>query len=285
MQLDSTAKVVSIVSVVVGVFVSLAGWYTGQKIQTAQADLGQLIKEEKQVSVDRGHMELQKTVYDEAARLSAEFSVPLARSFAVQYRRYLDDKDMAPERYVLPSGLSDEIAIMWPTWEQRIGLMTGKACEPEGLLARQIVVLVLKNLGRTDAVDVTLVALEKRSPAGEPSKAWHEKGQAGLLSYDALASASGWTRREISLPDLHGTAAQAPDRKPFKVVLASVSGRTTLYGTVLVPVEVAWSDRVTKQRQKLALLEPNAAMLNADLAGAEIGRVGSLCSKPKVSQS
>jgi hypothetical protein len=282
MQLDSTAKVVSIVSVVVGVFVSLAGWYTGNRIQSAQADLGKLIKEEKQVNVDKGHMELQKSMYDESARLSAEFSVPLARSFAVQYRRYLDAKDQSPERYVVPAGLSGEITAMWPTWEKRVGLMTGQACEPEGLLARQIIVLVLKNLGRVDAVDVVLTAMEKRSPAGEPSRAWHERGPAGALSYDALLSAQGWARRELPLPDLHGTGAPAAERRPYKVVLASVSGRTTLYGTVFVPVEIAWSDRVTKQRQKQALIEPHAAALNADLSGAEIGRVGSLCAKPKI---
>ena len=281
MKLDSTAKVASITSVAVGVFVSLSGWYMGQRIQESQEALAHLIQEEKKITVEKGQMDVRKSANDESARLSVEFSVPMARSFALQYKTWLENKEQSRDRYVVPAGLSDEIAAMWPTWANREGLMTGKACEPEGLLARQIVMLVVKNIGRADAVDVKLIVQVKRSPMGQPARAWRESGPTGPVSYDKLTSLrDGWDTVELKIPDLRGTSTAEADRKQHKVVLASVSGRSALYGTVIVPIRISWEDRVTKQRRDEMVLEPNAATVNAELMGAEIGRIGSLCPNP-----
>lgn len=281
MQIDSAAKLATIISVVVGVFMSLSSWYTGRKIQESQDQVSELIKKEKSIGVDKGQMELDKLRNSEAAKLSAELTAPLARSFALQYKTYTQDKDRLNERFVLPGNLAPEIEAMYPAWANRQGLMVGRACEAEGLLARQVVVLVLKNVGKVEATDLVLTVLEKTSPMQDPAKAWYESPGPGMqpMGYDALARVNGWTKTEIPLPTLRGTDMPEAERYHLKVVLASLSGRSTLYGTILVPLQITWSDPVTKQIQHLDLLARQGAMLNAELTGAEIGRVGAICTK------
>lgn len=285
MELDKSAKVASIASVAVGVLVSLTTWYTNLRIQGSQDALTELIQKEKEVSVKKGEMELRKTEIAESSRVVAGFSVPMARSFALQYKAWVDDKPNAKLHYVVPEALSPEVMTMWPSWANRSGLMTGKPCEAEGLLARQVVLLDLQNEGRGDAVDVTLKARLKKSPLGSPSGGWREAGSRGALAYSELGNANaGWESVELRLPDLPGSTATDATRRGYRVVLASVSGRTALYGTVIVPISITWNDRMTQKRQQEAVLENNSAMLNAELTGAEIGRMTELCAKARGSQ-
>ena len=281
MQLDAAAKIASIASVVVGLVISIGGWYANRQIQASQEKMGVLLEEQKRTEIDKAKLENRKSQDAETARLTAELSAPLARTFAVQYKNFLDAKEDQRERYVLPPSIANEIKTMWPLWNDRIGLMTGDACASAGLLARQVVVLLIKNVGRVDAVDLTLTVLEKASPTSNPGNAWSHRpaGAAAPLAYDELATASDWAQRKISLPAVYGTQTPEADRKALKVVLASVSGRTTLYGTALVPVEISWSDKVTGTTQHQKLLEVQGPMLNAELAGAEIGRVTATCRK------
>ncbi len=282
MELDKSAKVASIASVLVGALVSLTAWYTNIRIQGSQDNLASLIQKEKEVSVKKSEMELRKTEIIESSRVVAGFSVPMARSFALQYEAWLFGKPKGKFQYVVPDRLSPEIMAMWPSWADRKGLMTGKPCEAEGLLARQVVLLDLQNEGRGDAIDVRLEARLKRSPSVSPSTGWREGGARGPLAYSELGTInSGWEAVELRLPDLAGSAATDATRMGYRVVLASVSGRTVLYGTVIVPVSVSWQDRMTQQRHKEPVLEPNAAILNAELTGAEIGQMRDLCAKAR----
>ncbi len=285
MELDKSAKVASIASVLVGVLVSLTTWYTNLRIQNSQDAISALIQREKEVSVKKGEMELHKAEVVDSARVVPGFSVPMARSFALQYKAWLEDKTNARFHYVVPEHLSSEIMAMWPAWAERKGLMTGRPCEAEGLLARQVVLLDLQNEGRGDAVDVKLRVKLKRPPSGSPGTGWREPGGQGPLAYSELGGASaGWDTVELSLPDLPGSAAGTAAGRRYRVVLASVSGRTSLYGTVLVPVSVSWQDRMTDKRLSEPVLERNAFLLNAELTGAEIGQMRDLCAKARAGQ-
>lgn len=282
MELDPSAKVASIASLLVGVLVSLTSWYTNLRIQGSQDELAELIAKEKALSVKGSERELRRTEAIESSRVVAGFSVPMARSFALQYRLWLDEKPNSKLQYVVPEALSPELMALWPAWAERRGLMTGRPCEAEGLLARQVVLLELQNEGRGDAVDVVLEARLKRPPAGPSPAAWRETGARGPVAYSELGQASaGWEAVALRLPDLPGSTAADATRKGYRVVLASVSGRTALYGTVLVPVRLSWKDRMTQEARSEAVLERHAAVLNAELTGAEIGQMRDLCAKAR----
>lgn len=282
MELDQSAKVATIASLAVGMLVSLTTWFTNLRIQRSQDELAALLQKEKQVNLQRGEMELRKTEMAEGSRLIAGFSLPMARSFALQYKAWMDDKRGAHMHFVVPEALSAEMATMWPSWANRNGLMTGRPCEPEGLLARQIVLLDLQNEGRGDAVEVSLTVQVKRSPQPSPSSAWHVAGAQGSVAYSELGRMrEGWESVEMPLPDLPGQTATDATRRGYRVVLASVSGRSALYGTVMVPVSLHWRDRMTGQLRQDPVLEHNASLLNAELTGAEIGRLTDLCAKAR----
>jgi hypothetical protein len=198
-------------------------------------------------------MDVSKKAYDLSARLMTGFSLPLARSFAIQYAA---GTDRGHQQFSLPtSRLTEEFMKVLGDWGSRRGLMTGKACEQEGLKARQVVTLTIKNIGHAD------VSREGRA----------------LGYHDLLSASSGWTQRDIPVTDLRGLGSPQEDRAQEQMVLASVSGTTALFGTVLVPVEISWTDNITKNRQTLPVLQPHAAAIRADLLGAEIGSLGSAC--------
>jgi hypothetical protein len=156
--------------------------------------------------------------------------------------------------------------------------MTGKACEEEGLKARQVVTLMVKNIGHPDAVDVTLKVLQKNSPVQDPTRGWEERSKTGKrVAYcDIDGSMEGWIMRDIAVGILRGLSSPGSDRSARRIVLASVSGAMSLYGTVLVPVEISWTDEITKKRQTVSVW-PQAAMLRAEMIGAEIGSLSSTC--------
>lgn len=157
--------------------------------------------------------------------------------------------------------------------------MTGKACQQEGLKARQVVTLVIGNIGNADALDIRIKAMEKASPFGDPAKRWQEPSETGgvLGYYDLLSASKGWTSTELRIGDLRGLGSPEEARVREKVVLASVSGASDLFGTILVPIEISWYDNVTKTRQSLPIMQSLAPALRADLLGAEIGSLGSAC--------
>ena len=274
MTLDNTTKVVSIVSVVVGLMLSVAGYFANAQLQSLQASITKL-------SVADKDMDVAKKSYDISARLTAEFSLHLARSFAIQYSQFNSKKDQGGERILFPTtDLANEFTKVLAGWQSRQGLMTGKACELEGLKARQVVTLVVKNIGNADASEIRIRAMWKASPVDDPAKRWQEKSPQGgdvLGYYDLLSATTGWKSDEFPIGDLRGLSSPENVRIPEKVVLASVSGASDLYGTVLVPVEISWYDDITKKRQTLPILQSLAPALRADLMGAEIGRVSSAC--------
>lgn len=273
MKLDDTTKIVSIVSVVVGLMLSVAGYFANRKLQSVQDNLSKLNVADKQ-------MDVAKKTYDLSARLTMDFSLPLARSFALQYPPDEADAAQAVRNVSFPTNdIAREFARVLPGWRTRKGLMTGKACQSEGLKARQVVTLILKNIGNTDAVDVTIRAMQKKPGFDDPARSWQERSPTGapLAYYELLSARDGWQSVDISLASLGGLGSPAGERVPQQVVLASVSGTTSLFGTVLVPVEVSWTDDVSKRRQTQPILRAHAAELRADLLGAEIGSLGSTC--------
>lgn len=270
MKLDDSTKMISILSGVVAVFISISTFISGAKLQAIQKSINSLSVQDKQ-------MDVSKKSYDLSARLTADFSLPLARSFALQYA---SGTPVTGRHISMPTdALSREFAQVMGGWASRKGLMTGHACQTDGLMARQVVTVIVKNIGSTDAIDVVMTARQKTSPMNTPSAAWQERAPGGgTVGYDGLLSAQdGWTEISIPLGALHGSSSPPEDRMPLQVVLASVSGSTALFGTVIVPVSISWTDEVSKRRQSLPVLESHAAELRSDLLGAEIGSLSSAC--------
>lgn len=275
MKLDDTTKIVSIVSAAVGVMIAIAGYFMNAKLQAVQESLSKLNVSDKQ-------MDVAKKEYDLSARLTTSFSLPLARSFALLYAP--DETEGQPEHpeghiSMASSALADEFAQVIAGWRSRKGLMTGGACQAEGLKARQVVTLVIRNIGHSDAVNVVIHAKQKRSPTTDPHAPWKAVSASGatLGYYDLLSAKDKWEDVDVPLVTLHGLDAPAANQTAEQVVLASVSGTTSLYGTILVPVAISWTDNISKRAQTEEVLSAHAAELRADLLGAEIGSVGSAC--------
>lgn len=264
MKLDDTAKVVAIFSTVITAAIGAAGYVGSLKLNALQTQLARLGTTAKTMEVD-------KQRYDLSARLMVDFSVPLARSFALQPR----EGEEATRKVLMPTdALADEFGQVTDRWADRRGLMTGEACRTEGLAARQVVTLLVNNIGSTDADDVRLTVREKASPHADPRLAWQEGG----VGYPGLLDASrGWKTTDIALEPLRGLASPAGTRVPLQVVLASVSGTRSLFGTILVPMAISWTDSVSRQRQSLSIYPAHIAELRASLLGAEIGTAGSAC--------
>lgn len=267
MKLDDTAKVVAICSTLVTAVIGVAGYVSGRRLQALETRLTELTTASKR-------MDVQKQQYDASARLIADFSVPLARSFALQAEDLL-----AGRKVLMPDeSLGREFAAMVGGWEARRGLMTGSACRSEGLKARQVVTLVVSNIGTTDATDVRLTVRRKGAPGSDPSVPWPADGAGARIGYDnLLAASSGWTRAELPLDNLRGQGSPEASRSALQIVLASVSGTSSLYGTVLVPMELSWTDRVSQERQVLPIYPAHVGELRASLLGAEIGSLGAAC--------
>ena len=252
MKLDTTAKIVTLISVIVGIMISVAGYFTSIKLQSLDAGLRTLDQNSK--------------TYDLSPRLFAEFRLPLARSFAEDY------SNKAAGILIPTSEQMNEFKVNIPNWKSRKGLMTGDACAAEGLKARQVIMLILKNIGHADAIDVKIKALKKKSPYDEPSKGWQEMlNNKTVPYYDINAACSGWETIEIRVSDLLGQSSPEANRNDAEVVLASVSGTTTFYGTVLVPIEVSWTNKITNNYEVHKILESEAANIRSSLLGAEIG--------------
>lgn len=273
MKLDETAKVASIISVVVGLVLSVAGYFANSKLQSLQASVSKLNVTDKE-------MDISKKAYDLSARLMIDFSLPLARSFALQYSPGASNKEATGRHMSMAtSDIAEEFAKVLGGWEKRKGLMTGQACQEEGLKARQVVTLLVRNIGHADAVDISIKALQKKPPNADPTKPWQELSDKGtaLAYYDLLTAKEGWSPVNIPVGSLLGMSSPVEHRIPEQIVLASVSGTRSLFGTVLVPIEISWTDNISKSRQTAPIMSAHVAALRADLLGAEIGSIGSAC--------
>jgi hypothetical protein len=270
MKIDETTKIASIVSIVVGVILSIAGYFANSKRQAIQENTGKLDILAKSLDVNQKTDSL-------TAKLNFEFSLLLARSFAIKYSESISGRDQLSRKISFPSSnLTAEFTKVYSNWGQRKGLMTGKACEKEGLMVRQVVTLIIQNIGQVDAVNILIKAKEKASPRSDPNIDWQESSSNGnaLAYYDLSSATNGWQTRDFQIKDLRGGKPPEKDGEQEQVVLASVSGSSSLFGTVLVPIEVSWTDNVTKARQIKKIQVGN---LMADLMGAEIGSLGSAC--------
>lgn len=273
MKLDETTKVVTILSVVVGLMISVAGYFANTKLQSLQESVGKLNITDKE-------MDVSKKAYDLSARLMLDFSLPLARSFALQYSPGQSSKETTGRHVSMAtSEIAEEFTKVLGGWKMRRGLMTGQACQEEGLKARQVVTLLVRNIGHADAIDIVIRAMQKKSPNIDPTKPWQELSDKGtsLAYYDLLSAKEGWSSVTIQVGSLRGLSSPAEHRIPEQIVLASVSGTRSLFGTVIVPIEISWTDNISKSRQSIPVLSAHAAALRADLLGAEIGSLGSAC--------
>lgn len=182
MKLEETTKVVSIISVVVGLMISVAGYFANLKIQSLQESVSRLNVSDKE-------MDVSKKAYDLSARLMVDFSLPLARTFALQYSSGQSSKEASGRHVAMASSeIAEEFAKVLGGWEKRRGLMTGQACQDEGLKARQVVTLVVRNIGHADAIDIRIKAMQKKSPTTDPTKSWQElSGKGSALAYYDLA--------------------------------------------------------------------------------------------------
>jgi hypothetical protein len=266
MQLDNTTKIVTLVSVIVGIMISVAGYFASQKIQSLEGKL-------KSMDVMEKDMDLSSKAYDLAPRLITEFKAMLARSFAEEYSNRASGTGNNTSILIPSSELMHEFELNMPNWKSRKGLMTGNACKTEGLKARQVITLVIKNIGHADATDIKIKAMQKASPYSEPAQGWQEMsaGNTAVPYYDLRFLTAGWKPIVFSVTELRGQSSPEKDRNDAQVVLASVSGATTLFGTVLVPVEISWTDKITKKQETRQILESEIPKLRYDLLGAEIG--------------
>lgn len=266
MQLDTTTKVVTLVSVIVGVMISVAGYLTGIKLQALDERLKSLDE------LNKG-MDLASKDYNLSPRLVTEFYLPLARSFAEEYTQRTDSPSQ-PKTILLPTNaLMNEFGLTIPKWRSRRGLMTGHACQAEGLKTRQVITLIVKNIGHADATEVSIKALQKSSPHAQPATGWQEMGtDHAPVPYYALSElTNGWRSITFRVTDLRGQSSPEASRNEAQIVLASVSGATTLFGTVLVPLEISWTNKITHRREVRRIMESEIPKLRYSLLGAEIG--------------
>jgi hypothetical protein len=271
MKLEDTSKIVSIISVIFGILASTAAFLKNSEAQALESQLKELDSINKRIDIS-------KKAYDTSSRLTAKFELPLARSFAEQYM----DKANTSESVkfsILTIELSKELQKTIPQWKSRKGLMTGKPCEQEGLNARQVITILIKNIGFADASEVSVTAISKASPYADPTKGWQQASaeKTPIAYYDLHAVKNGWTTITFPVEDLHGQSSPEEDRNEIQVVLASVSGTTTLFGTVLVPLEISWTDKMTNTRHRQPILDSQIAKVRSALLGAEIGSLRSAC--------
>ena len=258
-RFDDITKLVAVVSTVVTVVLAVAGYLSNQKVQSLQKAVQDL--------------DLAKKNYDLSARVIVDYSAPLARSFALQYATNEENKVKYRTAIMFPTPqIAAELSPLIEQWRLRRGLMTGEACKQEGLKARQIVLLKLKNLGNAMADDVVLKA--RASPrAGNAAARWNvslANGEAVPYA-DLVGRIDDWSPVDIPIGRLYGGDTKDEERISNQVVLASVSGSADLYGSALVPIELTWTDSISGQRRSMKL---DPAMLRNDLLGAEIGSLG-----------
>jgi hypothetical protein len=272
MTLDSSTKVVTIVSVIVGLMLSVAGYFANIKFTSLEANLNQIDLRAKEVDVVRKE-------YDSFARLGTDFLLPLARTFALRYRDPATVSSRSVPRILFPlPPLRQELLSVLDAWETRHGLMTGSACDiEEGLKARQVVTLMVENLGYADALNVSIKGIWKSPPKNDLDHPWQEIVGGKPIAYSDLSPGmSGWQSIDFPMGTLRGQSSQRDDTNAVtdkvQIVLASVSGLTDLYGTVLVPLEVSWTDAMSKKSDSMKIAD--LVTLSADLQGAEIGTVG-----------
>jgi len=267
MKLDRVNQVVTIISVVFGIVVSIFGLLANSKANSLEKKIKDLEASEKSLDIT-------KKAYEASPNILARFELPLARSFAEEYL-----SDTQNVKFIIPTAeLSSELHRSIPNWKERRGLMTGKPCEQQGLKARQIITLLLKNIGYADAVDISITAKHKASPRASPLTGWQDSVNNAALAYcDLHTAAKDWNTITFSIDNLYGQIAPEKDRNEIQVVLASVSGSTTFYGTVLVPIEISWTDKMTNKRQTQQIMNSQITKVRSALVGAEIGSLNLSC--------
>ena len=268
MKLDKANQVVTIISVVFGIVVSIFGFFANSRANALEEKLKYLDASEKNIDIN-------KKEYDASPNIMAKFELPLARAFAEEY--LTDSQNI---KFIFPTTeLSSELQQSIPNWQQRRGLMTGEPCKEQGLKARQVVTLLLKNIGYADAVDISITAKSKASPVGNPQTGWHEysNNKTELAYCDLNTTTKDWKTITFPVDHLYGQSAPEKDRNEIQVVLASVSGRTTLYGTVLVPIEISWTDKMNNKRKTEQIMNSQITKIRTALKGAEIGSLSSPC--------
>jgi hypothetical protein len=271
MKIDDTTKIVSTISVIVGLMITLTGYLANKKLQQVQTELTSLNQKEKA-------MDVQKKEYDMSARISADFDLPLARSFAARLVQSESTETASTLRPLFPDeNLGRELHELARQWNGGNRLMTGEACT-SGLTVRQIVLLTLRNVGSADATDVVLVAAVKNGSPESSSRAWRETVSGKTLAYYELPGASpGWREERFKLEPLGGASSLEAARKPQQLVMASVSGPSSFYGTAIIPKEITWTDAITGEKHAEPVLGANVMRLKSDLVGAEIGKPTSAC--------
>lgn len=267
MKLDTTTKIVGLVSTIVGIMISIAVYVGGRKIQALEANLKNLDAVDKQ-------MDVSKKAYDLSSRLMLEFQLPMARAFAQLY----SENGVASKIPILipTTELVQEFEKTIPQWKGRSHLMTGDARTAEGLKARQVVTLVIRNIGYSEASNIKLKALQKKSPHRDPLVGWQEftdNSKSVVIPYYEIPSKKvKWDTVTVTLADLVGLDGKDAEGEKAQVVLASVSGSNVMYGTVLIPIEISWTDSMNGEVKRKAIMESQLSQLRSTLLGAEIGR-------------
>ena len=270
MKIDEATKIIAGISAAVGIIISVAGFFANTKIQVIQQAIQELNIKDKQVDISKRN-------YDLSARLSIDYSAPLARSFALQFSTNEENRTKYNTYIMFPiSQISDELGDLIVQWRQRKGLMTGKACEREGLKARQVVLIKIKNIGNATAENVIMKVNQGSPQSAIKGTPWNIKSTDGIVvPYADLAGRiDEWKDINIPIGRLFGLDSQEKERLTHQIVLASVSGSTDLYGTVLFPLELSWTDSITNENKLVRL---DVSYLRNDLLGAEIGSLSSAC--------
>lgn len=161
--------------------------------------------------------------------------------------------------------------------------MTGDACTQEGLRARQIVTLDVRNVGLTDSEEAPIDLWFKVGPSGEAQ--WQELGDKKAVAYtDLLAVATpahGWRKTQFKVPPLLGTRSMAGQKgsgkDSAKLILASTATGVYFYGSVFLPVEISWTDRITQQSRREPIMSALGSTIVASLGGASLFRSNSAC--------
>lgn len=247
MTISEATQIIAGTSTVVAMLLSVATFYGNRQIQGLQAKL-------QSIETDTKKLELQKMEYSSSSRIIIDYAAPLARSFAVQLEKDRSTTPQLSETMFVAEELPKSLIHDWAT---RNGLMTGDACGQEGLKARQVVGIRLRNIGNTAALDVRVAAKLGLPKNPDKDGLWKvQLADGSSVPYADLSreGMDGWADHQFSIGALQGMDTAAVDRKVTQLVLARVSGATDLYGSVAVPPKVIWTDAVTKKAMFLMLM-------------------------------
>ena len=269
MKIDDGTKVLAAIGSVIALILTVLNYFTGRKVEDLQNSVQRLTVQAKE-------FDILQSKYDKSSKIFVELTAPLAKSFAELYAKDGKQMGMRSNAMLFPTEIASEFKDLIPQWMNGRGLMTGEACKPPGLRTRQVVVMRLTSIGYAAAEEVVLRVRQGVPPAGsELTAPWGAQYGGKIIGYAGIEPhISAWKDVQVDLGQLLGNDVKDRVSSSIQVVLARVSGSQEMYGTVLYPMSLSWTDSVTKERRTISKID--MSRLSSDLIGGDIGFLASV---------